>query len=200
MLRRLVKLGVVGVLLFAAVGGGWVVVGGPLQGTAAAPLTVDASTAADHGFAEPSVDTVQFQERLAVAGVGKEVDFAAYTMHTTNQETGAAVTTVSLPGWTLAGVSLNPVTYAPLKQAVNHVLPYLPVETPEVTWAGETTVELGGENVTAGEYAVAGEAPRLLVARETVGGDTVFAVGVYSGESPESRASVETLFTELDHE
>lgn len=200
MLRRLVTLGVVGLLLVAAVGGGWVVAGGPLQGAAAAPLTVDATTAAEHGFAEPSVDTVQFEERLRAAGVEKEVDLAAYTMQTTHEETGAAVMTVSLPGWTVAGVSLNPVTYAPLKQAVTRVLPYLPMETPEVTWTGETTVELAGENVTAGEYAVEGAAPRLVVARSTVGGDTVFAVGVYDAESPESRESVGALFAELDHE
>ncbi|GAB7013139.1 DUF6517 family protein [Halolamina salina] len=199
MLRKLVGLAVVGTLLFAAVGGGWLVAGGPLQGEAAAPLTVDTATAAEHGFAEPRVETVQFQERLQVAGVEKAVDLSAYTMTTTNEETGAAVVTVSLPGWTVGGVSLNPVTYAPLKQAVNRVLPYLPMETPPVTWAGETTVDLGGENVTAGEYAVEGEAPRLVVARTTMGGDTVFAVGLYSTEAPESRDSVDALFAELDH-
>jgi hypothetical protein len=199
MLRRLVGLAVVGMLLFATVGGGWIVAGGPLQGSAAAPLTVDATTAAEHGFAEPRVETAQFQERLQTAGVEKAVDLSAYTMTTTNEETGAAVVTVSLPGWTVAGVSLNPVTYAPLKQAVNRVLPSLPMETPAVTWAGETTVELGGENVTAGEYTVEGEAPRLVVARRTMGGDTVFAVGLYSTEAPESRAAVDALFAELAH-
>jgi hypothetical protein len=199
MLRRLFTLAFVGVLLFAAAGGGWVVAGGPLQGEAAAPLTVDADTAAEHGFAEPSVETSQFEDRLRVAGVSKEVDLSAHVMTTTNEETGAAVVTVSLPGWTVAGVSLNPISYAPLKQAVTHVLPYLPMETPEVTWSGETTVDLGGESVTAGEYAVEGEAPRVVVARETMGGDTVFAVGLYSAENSEGRQSVEALFAELTH-
>lgn len=199
MLRRLFSLAFVGVVLIAAVGGGWVVAGGPLHGDAAAPLTVDADTAAEHGFAEPSVETTQFEERLRVAGVSKEVDITAQVMTTSNEETGAAVVTVSLPGWTVAGVSLNPVSYVPLKQAVTHVLPYLPMETPEVTWAGETTVELGGENVTAGEYTVEGEVPRVVVARETMGGDTVFAVGLYTTENPEGRQSVEALFAELTH-
>lgn len=199
MLRRLFTLVLVGGLLFAAVGGGWLVAGGPMRGTAEAPLTVDADTAAEHGFGEPSVEPVQFQERLRVAGVEKEVDLSAYVMTTTHEETGAAVVTVSLPGWTIGGVSLNPLTYAPLKQAVTHVLPFLPMETPEVTWSGETTVELAGEEVTAGEYEVEGDAPRLVVARETVGGDTVFAVGVYAAESPGSRDAVDALFAALSH-
>jgi hypothetical protein len=199
MLRRLFSLAFVGVLLVAAVGGGWVVAGGPLKGEAAAPLTVEADTAAEHGFAEPSVETARFEDRVRVAGVSKEVDLSAHVMTTTHQESGAAVVTVSLPGWTVAGVSLNPISYAPLKQAVTHVLPYLPMETPEVTWAGETTVELDGQSVTAGEYTVEGEAPRIVVARETMGGDTVFAVGLYSADRPESRQSVESLFTELTH-
>jgi len=199
MLWRLFRLGVVGVVLFAAVGGGWLVAGGPLQGSADAPLAVDAGSAAHHGFAEPTVEPVQFRERLRVAGVEKRVDLSAYVMTTTHEETGAAVVTVSLPAWRFGGVPLNPLTYAPLKQVVTYVLPYLPTETTEVTWAGETTVELAGQEVTAGEYAVEGDAPRLLVARETMGEDTVFAVGVYTADRPESRAAVESLFASLGH-
>lgn len=199
MLRRFVEVLVVGVLVLAVVGGGWFVAGGPVQGAAGAPVTVDNATAAEHGFEAPSVETVQFQERLGVAGVEKEVALAGYVMSTANPETEAAVVTVSLPGWTVGGVSLNPLTYAPLKQAVTHVLPYLPIETPEATWQGESTVDLAGEEVTAGEYAVEGDAPRLLVARGTMDGDTVFAVGLYSAERPENRDAIETLFGELTH-
>lgn len=134
-----------------------------MQGAAEGPVTVDAATAAEHGFEGPTVETVDFEERLAVAGV-----------------------------------SLNPVTYAPLKQTVTHVFPYLPMETPEVTWSGETTADFGNEEVTAGEYAVDSET-RLVVARTTVGVDTVFAVGVYPAENPDACASVDAVFGELTH-
>lgn len=199
MLGRLVTAAFVGMLLLGAGTGGWLVAGGPLQGEAQAPLTVDDATAAEHGFESPSVETVDVEERVAVAGVEKEIDVAAYVMNTANPEQEAAVFTVSLPGWTVGGVSLNPLTYAPLKQAVTHLLPYLPMETPEVEWAGESTVELAGEEVTAGEYAIEGDAPRLVVARTTVDGDTVFAVGAYAAENPEARASVESMFDDLTH-
>lgn len=199
MLRRVLSVVLVVGVLFAAAGGGWLVAGGPMRGAAAAPVTVDADTAAEHEFGEPSVEPVQFQERLRVGGIEKQVDLSAYVMTTTHEETGAAVITVSLPGWNVGGVSLNPLTYAPLKQAVTYVLPYLPMDTPEVTWADETTVDLGGESVTAGEYEVEGDAPRLVVARETMDGDTVFAVGVYSAERPGSRDAIDELFAALTH-
>ena len=202
MLRRALQIaavGVLGLLFLAVVTGGWVVFGGPVQGNAQAPVTVDAETAAAHGFEEPSVDTVAFQERLGVAGVEKEVDVSAYVASTNGAETRAGVITMSLPGWTVAGISLNPVTYAPLKQTVNYVLPYLPMETPGVSWEGESTVDLGGENVTAGEYAVEGQPTRLVVARRTMGGDTVFAVGLYEDGNAAARDSVDALFAELSH-
>lgn len=199
MLRKLLTLALVGTLLVAGVTGGWLVAGGPLQGTASAPVSVDAATAADHGFEEPTVEQVAFDERVAVAGVEKRIDVSAYVMTTTNGESGAAVTTISLPGWTVGGVPLNPLTYVPLKQAVTHVLPNLPMETPEVRFAEESTVTFGGENVTAGEYAVEGEGPRLVVARRMMGGDAVFGVGLYDPSTPESRAAVDALFAELTH-
>lgn len=61
----------------------------------------------------------------------------------------------------------------------------------------QAPLTVGEQEVTAGEYAVEGEAPRLVVARTTMGGDTVFAVGLYSAENPDSRDSVEALFGEL---
>lgn len=174
-------------------------VGGPVQGAAQGPVTVDTATAAEHGFEDPRVETIQFREDVDVGGVEKAVDLTAYTMMTNNQETGAAVVTVSLPGWTVGGVSFNPLTYAPLKQAVTHVLPYLPMDIPEATWHGESTVELADEEVTAGEYSVEGDGSRLVVARETMDGDTVFAVGLFSEERPEGREAVESVFGELTH-
>ena len=199
MLGRVLQVVLAGTLLLAATSGGWLVAGGPVQGAAQAPVTVDNATAAEHGFEPPTVEQVQFNERLSVAGVEKEVNVSAYVTTIVNPETEAAVVTVSLPGWTVAGVSLNPLTYAPLKQAVTNVLPYLPMEVPEVAWQGESTVELGDEEVTAGEYAVEGEAPRLVVARTTMDGDTVFAVGLYSAENAEGRTAIDALLGELTH-
>ena len=199
MLRKVFLLFVVGGVLVAGGAGGWVVAGGPLQGTASAPVTVDAATAAEHGFEEPTVEQIAFDERVAVGGVEKRIDVAAYVMTTSNPDVGAAVTTISLPGWTVGGVSLNPISYAPLKQAVTLVLPNLPMETPEVRYESESTVAFGGENVTAGEYAVEGEGPRLVVARRTMGGDAVFGVGIYDPSTPESRAAVDALFDDLTH-
>lgn len=199
MLGRVLQVVFVVALLLAAGTSGWLVVGGPVQGAAEAPASVDADTAAEHGFAEPAVEEIRFQERLAVAGVEKDVDVSAYTMTAANPETESAVVTVTLPGWTVAGVSLNPLTYAPMKQAVTHVLPYLPMDTPEVTWESESTVDVGGEEVTAGEYAVEGDGLRLVVARRTMGEDTVFAIGLYARENAESRNAIDALFAELTH-
>ncbi|MBP1987299.1 DUF6517 family protein [Halolamina salifodinae] len=199
MLRELFTIALVGTVLVAGGAGGWLVAGGPLQGTASAPVTVDAGTAAEHGFEEPTAEQIAFDERVAVQGVEKRIDVAAYVMTATNPDAGAAVTTISLPGWTVGGVSLNPLTYVPLKQAVTHILPNLPMETPEVRYEDESTVAFAGENVTAGEYAVEGEGPRLVVARRTMGGDTVFGVGLYDPSAPESRDAVDALFADLSH-
>lgn len=95
---------------------------------------------------------------VAGGGVEKRIAVAAYVMTATTPDAGAAVTTISLPGLTVAGVSLNPLTYAPLKQAVTHILPNLPMDL-EVRYEAESTVAFGGENVTAGEYDVGGEGP-----------------------------------------
>lgn len=199
MLGRVLQIAVLGMLLVGVVGGGWLVAGGPLQGHAEAPVTVDGETAAEHGFSEPSVETIQFDEEIAVQGIEKRVDVSAYVMSTTGIEGEAAVFTVSLPGWTAAGLPLNPLAYVPLKQATTYVLPNLPMETPEVTWEGETTVELGGEEVTAGEYSVEGNGPDIVVARQTMSGDTVFAVGLSPDGSGSSDERISALFGDLSH-
>lgn len=200
MLGRVIQIAVIGMLLVGAIGGGWLVGGGPLRGHAAAPLTVDAETAAEHGFTEPTVETVQFDEEIAVQGIEKRVNVSAYVMTTTGREGEAAVFTISLPGWTVAGFSLNPLAYAPLKQTATYILPNLPMETPEVTWEGETTVELGGEEVTAGEYSVEGGGPKIIIARQTMGDDTVFAIGASPPDSDSADEQIAALFAELSHD
>ncbi|MEF8857360.1 MAG: DUF6517 family protein [Halolamina sp.] len=199
MIGKLLQLAVVGLLLSAAAGGGWLVGGGPLRGHADEPATVDAQTAQELGFTEPEVEEIQLQETIEVQGVEKRLNVSAYMM-ATGTETGAVqVAVMSLPGWTVAGVTMNPLAYVPLKQAVKHVLPNLPAETPEVAWEGESTVELGEKEVTAGEYAVEGESARIVVARASMEGDLVFAVGIYSTESQDARDRIEGLFSNLSH-
>lgn len=200
MIGKLLKLAVVGLLVSAAVGGGWLTVGGPLRGHAAAPATVDADTARELGFAEPQVETVEVEETVAFNGVEKRLDVSAYVTATGTQGGNASVTVLTLPGWTFAGVSTNPLAFVPLKQAVKYVLPNLPVDAPEVAWEGESTVELGSKEVTAGEYAVEGESMRIVVARAQMDGDLVFAVGIYAEGSPDARERIEALFAELSHE
>lgn len=199
MIGKLLKLAVVGLLLGAAVGGGWLVGGGPLGGHAAAPATVDADTAEDLGFAEPQVQEIEVRETIAVGGIEKRLNVTAYMMATGTPDGNASVAVLSLPGWTVGGVTMNPLAYVPLEQAVKHVLPNLPGEMPAVAWEGESTVQLGEKEVTAGEYAVEGQPVRLVVARASMDEDLVFAVGIYSGESPDARERIETLFGELSH-
>jgi len=199
MIGKLLKLAVVGLLLTSAAGGGWLVAGGPLRGHAAAPATVDDATAQELGFAEPQVDEVEVDETVAVSGIEKRLNVSGYVTATRTQEGSATVAVLSLPGWTFAGVSTNPLAYVPLKQAVEYVLPNLPIETPEVSWQGASTVELGAKEATAGEYAVEGGSMRIVVARAQMGGDLVFAVGIYDAESPDARERIESLFAELSH-
>jgi len=137
-------------LVSTAGGGGWLVAGGPLQGHAEAPATVNPDTAAEHGFAEPTVEEVEIQETITAGGVEKRVNVTGYVAATGTQDGAVQVLLLTLPGWDVAGVTANPLAYVPLKQAVRHVLPQLPMETPEVTWEGESSMELGGQTVTAG--------------------------------------------------
>lgn len=199
MIGRLLKLAVVGLLLSSAASGGWLIGGGPLQGHAKEPATVDAATAQELGFTEPQVDEIDVQETVAVQGVEKQLDISAYVMVTGTQSGAAQVAVMSLPGWTFAGVPMNPLAYVPLKQAVKHVLPNLPVETPEVSWTGESTVELGEKKATAGEYAVEGESMRIVIARASMEKDLVFAIGIYSTDGDGARDRIESLFDELSH-
>lgn len=199
MLGRAIQIAVIGLLVSAAVGGGWLVGGGPLRGHAAAPATVDADTARGLGFAEPQVEQIEVQETVAFNGIEKRLNVSAYVTATETRDGNATVAVLSMPGWTVAGVSANPLAFVPLKQAVQYVLPNLPAETPEVAWEGESTVELGSKDVTAGEYAVEDESMRIVVARTQMEGDLVFAVGIYSGEGPDARERIEALFAELSH-
>ena len=200
MIGRLFNVAVVVMLLSTAGGGGWLVAGGPLQGHAEAPATIDAAAAAEHGFAEPNVEEIEIEETVAAGGVEKRVNVTGYIAATGTENGSAQVLLVTLPGWTVAGVTANPLAYLPLKQAVTHVLPQLPMETPEVTWEGESTVELGAESVTAGEYAVEGQEMRLVVARRTIQGDPVFAVGAYAADAPNARDRIEALFADVSRE
>jgi len=184
-------------LVSTAGGGGWLVAGGPLQGHAEAPATVNPDTAAEHGFAEPTVEEVEIQETITAGGVEKRVNVTGYVAATGTQDGAVQVLLLTLPGWDVAGVTANPLAYVPLKQAVRHVLPQLPMETPEVTWEGESSMELGGQTVTAGEYAVEGQEMQLVVARRTIEGDPVFAVGAYDADQPDSRDRIEALFAEV---
>lgn len=199
MIGKLFKLAVVGLLLTAAAGGGWLVGGGPLRGHAEEPATVDGETAQELGFAEPEVEEIQVQETVEAQGVQKRLNVSAYMMVTGTEDGNAQVAVMSLPGWTVGGVTMNPLAYVPLKQAVKHVLPNLPGEPPDVAWEGESTVELGEKEVTAGEYTVEGEPVRIVVARASMEDDLVFAVGIYSTESGDARDRIETLFGNLSH-
>lgn len=199
MIGKLFKLAVLGLVLSAAGGGGWVVGGGPLEGHAAEPATVDAETAQELGFTAPEVEEIQLQETIAAQGVEKRLNVSAYVMATGTDDGNAQVAVMSLPGWPVAGVTMNPLAYVPLKQAVKHVLPHLPAETSAVAWEGESTVQLGEKTVTAGEYAVEDESVRIVVARTAMEGDLVFAVGIYSTESQNARDRIEDLFGRLSH-
>lgn len=199
MLRELLSLMLVGGLLVAAGGGGWLVAGGPLRGHASAPVTVDAETAAELEFAEPTVEPVVVDETVAVAGVDKRLNLSGYVTATGTADGNASVLLLTLPGWSVAGLPLNPLAYLPLKQAVRYVLPHLPFQTPAVAWEGESNVELGGATVTAGEYAAEEQGMRLVVARRTMDGDTVFALGAYPAGDPDARERIEALFAAADH-
>lgn len=199
MLRGLVTTVLVGSLLVAAAGGGWLVAGGPLRGHADAPATVDADAATELGFAEPTLEPVQVEETIEINGFEKRINVSGYVTATGTADGNATVMLLTLPGWTVAGVSLNPLTHIPLQQAVTYVLPNLPFETPEVTAVGESELQLGDTTVTAGEYAAEEQGMRVVVARQTVDGDAVFAVGSYSAEDPDARERIERLFANVTH-
>lgn len=199
MLRQLFTLVLVGGLLVTAGGGGWLVAGGPLRGHAEAPVTVDADTATELGFADPTVEPVEVEETIATNGVEKRINVSGYVAATGTQDGNATVLVLTLPGWKVAGFSLNPLTYLPLKQAITYVLPNLPVETPELRAVGESELELGERTVTAGEYTAEEQGARVVVARRTMGGDAVFAVGAYDASDPDARERIEALFAAVTH-
>jgi hypothetical protein len=199
MLGKLFQLLTVAMLLSTAAGGAWLVGGGPLRGHADAPVTVDAETATELGFAEPTVEPVQVNDTVATNGVGKRIDVSGYVTATGTQDGSATVMLLTLPGWEVAGLSLNPLTYLPLKQAVTYVLPNLPIETPEVRATGEAELELGNRTVTAGEYAAEDQGMRVVVARRTMDGDAVFAVAAYPTDDPDARDRIEELFAAVTH-
>lgn len=199
MIGNFLKVGLVVMLLTSAVGGAWAVGGGPIEGHATTPATVDNETAEQLGFVPPVVEPVEIQETVAAGGVEKRLNVTGYMMLTGTRDGEVRVLAMTLPGWTIANVSLNPLTYLPLKQAVTHVLPRLPFEVPEVTWEGESTVELGDAEVTAGEYSVEGQSMRLVVARRTMGEDLVFAVGMYADDGSDARDRIEAMFANVTH-
>lgn len=199
MIGNFLKVGLVVMLLSSAAGGAWVVGGGPIEGHATAPATVDNETAEQLGFVAPMVEPVEIQETVAAGGVEKRLNVTGYVMLTGTRDGEVRVLAMTLPGWNVAGVSLNPLTYLPLKQAVTHVLPRLPFEMPEVTWEGESTVELGDAEVTAGEYSVEGQSMRLVVARRTMDDDLVFAVGMYAEDGSDARDRIEAMFANVTH-
>lgn len=199
MLGKVIKLGLVAMLLSSAAGGGWLLAGGPLEGHAAAPATVDNETARELGFVEPRVQPVEIRDTIAAAGVEKRVNVSGYVMATGTEDGEIRVLAMTLPGWNVAGVTTNPLLYLPLKQAVTHVLPRVPFELPEVTWEGESTVELGDKAVSAGEYSVEGQPMRIVVARRAMSEDVVFAIGVYADGGAASRERIEALFGNVTH-
>lgn len=199
MIGRLFNLAVVALLLSSAAGGAWLVGGGPLRGHAEAPATVSADAATELGFAEPTREPVSVEETITVSGIEKRIDVSAYVVATSAQDGNATVMLLTLPAWEVAGVSLNPLVYLPLQQAVAYVLPNLPFDTPAVTAVGEATLELGDTTVTAGEYAAEEQEMRLLVARRTMDGDAVFAVAAYAASDSDARARVESLFATVTH-
>lgn len=199
MIGRLFNLAVVAMLLSGAAGGAWLVGGGPLRGHAEAPATVDAEAATELGFAEPTVEPVAVEETVTVRGVEKRINVSAYVVATRAEDGNATVMLLTLPAWEVAGVSLNPLVYLPLQQAVTYVLPNLPFDAPEVSAVGEAKLELGDATVTAGEYAAEAQGMRLLIARETIGGDAVFAVGAYAADDPDARPRIESLFANVTH-
>lgn len=199
MIGRLFSVTVILMLVSTAGGAGWVVAGGPLAGHADAPATIDPSEADAQGFTDPTVEEVDIQETIAANGVEKRVNITAYVAATSHENGTAQLLLLTMPGWDVAGLTTNPLAYVPLKQAVEYVIPQLPMETPEVTLEGESTVDLGGERVKAGEYAVEGQEVNLVVARRTIDGDPVFAVGAYAADQPAAKASIEALFASVTH-
>jgi len=199
MLGDVLKLAVVAMLLIPASTGGWVVAGGPLTGHASTPATVDVDAARELGFVEPQVEPVQIQDTVAVAGVEKRLNVSGYIMVTETEDGTVQVLAMTLPGWTVAGVPLNPLAHVPLKQAVDQVLPRLPVETPEVSHEGQSVITFGPKETTAGEYAVAGQDTQLVITRATMNGDLVFAIGMYPSADAESRDRIEALFGNVTH-
>ena len=200
MIGKLFKFATIAMLLSTAAGGAWLVGGGPLRGHADAPATIGADAAADHGFADPTVEEIEVEETITAGPVEKRVNVTGYVAATATRNGSAQVLLLTLPGWDVAGVTANPLAYLPLKQAVTYVLPQLPFETPDVRWAGERSVELGDETVTAGEYTVEEQGMRLVVARRTMDGDPVFAVGVYASGETTSRERVTALFADVSRE
>ena len=199
MLGKLFKLLTVAMLVSTAAGGAWLVGGGPLRGHADAPATVDADTATELGFAEPTLEPVDVEETIATNGIEKRINVSGYVAATGTADGNATVMLLTLPGWQVGGVSMNPLTHLPLQQAVTYVLPNLPVDTPAVTAVGESELELGDTAVTAGEYAAEDQEMRVVVARQTMGGDAVFAVGAYTAGNPDARDRIEALFANVTH-
>jgi len=199
MLGKLFKLGLLAMLLSSAAGGAWLVGGGPLRGHATAPATIDADAARDAGFADPTVEPVEVDETISANGVQKRIDLSGYVVATGTEDGNTTAVLLTLPGLEVAGVSLNPLTHLPLQQAVTYVLPNLPFDTPAVTAAGESELELGDATVTAGEYAAEEQGRHVVVARRTMDGDAVFAVGAYAPDDPDARGEIESLFANVTH-
>lgn len=199
MLWQLSKLAVLLMLLSSAAGGAWLVGGGPLRGHAEAPVTVDADTATELGFAEPTLEPVEVVETIRANGVQKRIDVSGYVVATGTPDGNATVMLLTLPGWTVGSVSLNPLTHLPLQQAVTYVLPHLPMGAPEVEAAGESKLHFGDATVTAGEYVAEDQGMRVVVARRTMDGDAVFAVGAYTAENSDARERIESLFANVTH-
>lgn len=199
MLGDVLKVTVAVMVLIPAAMGGWVVAGGPLAGHASTPATVDTDAAAELGFVEPQVEPVQIQETIAIGGVEKRLNISGYMMLTGTEDGTARVLAMTLPGWSVAGVALNPLAHVPLKQAVNQVLPRLPMDTPEVSHEGQSDLKFGPKDTTAGEYAVEGQDMRLVITRATMNGDLVFAIGMYPAEDEAARDRIEALFGNVTH-
>lgn len=199
MLGKLFKLFTVAMVVSTAAGGAWLVGGGPLSGHADAPATVDADAATQLGFAEPTLEPVEVEETIATNGIEKRINVSGYVAATGTADGNASVMLLTLPGWQVAGLSMNPLTHLPLQQAITYVLPNLPMDTPAVTAVGESELELGDTAVTAGEYVAEEQGVRVVVARQTMGGDAVFAVGAYTAGDTDARSQIESAFANVTH-
>lgn len=197
--RRLLSVAAVVWLSGLLLGGGWLLVGGPLMMHADAPAIVPDETLTAHGYSPASVDHVRIDETVEHSGVEKRVNISVYATSTRKMTPSGAtsLTTVTLPAWRVGGlVTTNPLAYVPLSTVLQHGLPHMAgsIESVEKLDAQPATVD--GVNTTVTTFRGTTEREfdvYLHVSRVTIGDTLVVVVGMDRGKTEEREQLLELM-------